>query len=212
MYRRASRNTLFSQACFPADATVRLASGATKTMAELQLGDAVLDAAGAYSPVYFFSHADKDVAAPFIDVALESGHLLSLSPDHYLVRGGVEILDARRGRLRCFPDARRGPDAREAAFPRRASSELIRPRQASRDRPSILSKIGRDTAETTLPMHSPIKTGAGPDAPNLATLVLETLGACPLDARRTLAARVLPVGGGACLPGGEAASFLCCST
>ena len=68
-------------------------------MAELQLGDAVLDASGAYSPVYFFSHADKDVAATFVDVALESGHLLSLSPDHYVVGGRVELLDARRGRL-----------------------------------------------------------------------------------------------------------------
>ena len=35
-----------NMACFPADATVRLADGTTKTMAQLQLGDAVLDASG----------------------------------------------------------------------------------------------------------------------------------------------------------------------
>ena len=48
-------------------------------MSQLQLGDAVLDASGAYSQVYFFSHADKDVAATFVDITLESNHTLSLS-------------------------------------------------------------------------------------------------------------------------------------
>ena len=82
--------------CFPADATVRLADGATKTMAELQLGDAVLDASGTHSPVYFFGHADKDGAALYVDLTLASGYKLSLTPDHYLVAGGVDILGARR--------------------------------------------------------------------------------------------------------------------
>ena len=60
-------------------------------MAQLQLGDAVLDASGAYSPVCFFSHADKDVAAPFVGLTLASGYKLSLSPDHYIVVGGVHV-------------------------------------------------------------------------------------------------------------------------
>jgi len=77
--------------CFPADATVRLADGATKTMAELQLGDAVLDASGAYSTVYFFGHADKDGAAPYVDLTLASGYKLSLTPDHYLVLDGKHV-------------------------------------------------------------------------------------------------------------------------
>ena len=80
-----------TQACFPADATVRLASGAAKAMSQLQLGDAVLDASGAYSEVYFFSHADGDVAATFVDVTLASGYKLSLSPDHYLVVDGAHV-------------------------------------------------------------------------------------------------------------------------
>jgi len=57
-------------------------------MASLQLGDAVLDATGAYSPVYFFSHADGAVVAPFVELSLENAYKLSLSPDHYVAANG----------------------------------------------------------------------------------------------------------------------------
>ena len=88
-----------NSACFPADATVSLA-GASKPMRDLQLGDAVLDGAGGFSPVYFFSHADAAVAAPFVRLELAtSGATLTLSPDHYVdVRGApVYAKDVRVG-------------------------------------------------------------------------------------------------------------------
>jgi len=74
--------------CFPAAATVELSDGATTSMASLQLGDEVLDATGAYSPVYFFSHADAVVEAPFVELVLEGDHKISLSPDHYIASNG----------------------------------------------------------------------------------------------------------------------------
>ena len=57
-------------------------------MASLQLGDAVLDSTGAYSPVYFFSHAAADVDAYFVELVLENDYKLSLSPDHYINANG----------------------------------------------------------------------------------------------------------------------------
>ncbi|KAK7241062.1 hypothetical protein SO694_00053039 [Aureococcus anophagefferens] len=69
-------------------------------MRDLRLGDAVLDGAGGFSPVYFFSHADAAVAAPFVRLELAtSGATLTLSPDHYVdVRGApVYAKDVRVG-------------------------------------------------------------------------------------------------------------------
>ena len=61
-------------------------------MRDLQLGDAVLDATGGFSPVYFFSHADAAVTAPFVRLELAaSGDVLTLSPDHYVPVDGVPI-------------------------------------------------------------------------------------------------------------------------
>lgn len=77
-----------STQCFPAAATVQLENGATKSMQDLQLGDAVLDASGAYSPVYFFSHADASVKAAYVELSLEGGSKLSLTPDHYVAANG----------------------------------------------------------------------------------------------------------------------------
>ena len=57
----------------------------------VQLGDAVLDAAGAYSPVYFFSHAYGAAEAPFVELILEGDRKISLSPDHYVATRAYKI-------------------------------------------------------------------------------------------------------------------------
>ena len=90
-YASAQGSDSTNMACFPAAATVQLADGATKSMASLQLGDAVLDATGAYSPVYFFSHAEGAITAPFIELVLENDYKLSLSPDHYVGPPRVQL-------------------------------------------------------------------------------------------------------------------------
>jgi hypothetical protein len=75
--------------CFPAAATVELENGSTKTMAEVQIGDRVLVAAGVYSPVYMFSHRLEAVKTAFVTVeAAGLATPLQLTPDHYLYVNG----------------------------------------------------------------------------------------------------------------------------
>mmetsp|Transcript_48388 Transcript_48388/g.118457 ORF Transcript_48388/g.118457 Transcript_48388/m.118457 type:complete len:469 (+) Transcript_48388:356-1762(+) len=75
--------------CFPADATVVLEHGSTKTMAELQIGDRVLVEGSVFADVYFFSHR---VPAPrkfrFVSLTSASGSKVTLSPSHYLYANG----------------------------------------------------------------------------------------------------------------------------
>ena len=58
--------------CFSGDSTVQLASGATKTMADLEVGDSILsaDASGklSYSDVVFKPHGANTKAASFVKV------------------------------------------------------------------------------------------------------------------------------------------------
>jgi len=76
-----------TRSCFPGTSTVTLADGTTKSMASLQLGDEVLDAAGAYSPIYVFGHASA-AKASYLTLALEGGRKITLSPDHYVPANG----------------------------------------------------------------------------------------------------------------------------
>lgn len=83
--------------CFPADATVELASGERVAMADLAIGDVVRVAAGAdaaaWSPVYFFSHKDPAGAATtaraYVTLTTASGAALTLTPGHYVMADGV---------------------------------------------------------------------------------------------------------------------------
>ena len=86
--------------CFPADATVELASGATKPLEQLQLGERVrVDARGGgggadsadadFAPVYFFGHADPHATATFVALRLAGGAVLTLSPTHYVPVGAA---------------------------------------------------------------------------------------------------------------------------
>ena len=77
-----------SSSCFPANATVQLDSGATKTMAQLEVGDRVLVDANTYSDVYMFSHRYTDFSGPVVAIITESGEELMLTADHYLYVNG----------------------------------------------------------------------------------------------------------------------------
>ncbi|KAK1869620.1 hypothetical protein I4F81_012093 [Pyropia yezoensis] len=71
-------------ACFPADATVALAGGGVKRMADLAVGDAVRVSPTATGRVYFFSHAAPGGSYPFVTLTTASGAAITLSPGHYL--------------------------------------------------------------------------------------------------------------------------------
>ena len=57
-------------------------------MLELKVGTRVLvvqdDGRSAFEDVFVFGHADPDVSAVFVQLKLESGRKLSLSPDHFM--------------------------------------------------------------------------------------------------------------------------------
>ena len=85
--------------CFSADSTVQLASGATKTMADLQVGDSILsaDAAGklSYSDVAFLPHGANSEAATFVKVTTESGKAVKATPTHLLVSCDGSLVQAK---------------------------------------------------------------------------------------------------------------------
>jgi len=76
-----------SSKCFPAEATVQLRDGKTKTMAQLTVGDEVLVANGEFSEVYMFSHRYEDSENTFVQLTTRASSL-KLSADHYLYVNG----------------------------------------------------------------------------------------------------------------------------
>lgn len=81
------------RACFPATASVMLASGQAVPMRALRLGDEVATGGGRVSIVYAFSHADgrEAVRHPFVRLATAAGVSLTASPGHYVyVLGGMD--------------------------------------------------------------------------------------------------------------------------
>ena len=85
--------------CFSGDSTVQLASGATKTMADLEVGDSILsaDAAGklSYSDVAFLPHGANGKAADFVKVTTESGKAVKATPTHLLVSCDGSLVHAK---------------------------------------------------------------------------------------------------------------------
>lgn len=71
-------------ACFPADATVTLESGAVISMADLAVGDRVHIGRGAFSDVFMFTHKMADVAHDFVSIESASGANLRLTSGHYI--------------------------------------------------------------------------------------------------------------------------------
>jgi len=85
-------------ACFPAEATVTLASGAAVRMDQLSVGDSVAVGGGRFSDVFAFTHADAAAVSSFVELTVASpadacaAHptSLRLTPGHYLsVNGGL---------------------------------------------------------------------------------------------------------------------------
>lgn len=75
--------------CFPADASVRLRSGATKRMDELAAGDVVHVGGDDYSEVHMFSHKLPGGAHDFVRIATASGAVVRLTPGHLLPVNGA---------------------------------------------------------------------------------------------------------------------------
>jgi Hint module len=70
--------------CFPAEATVLLASGETKRMDELAVGDRISVGRGEFSAVFMFTHKLPAARANFVTLSTASGEAITLTPGHYL--------------------------------------------------------------------------------------------------------------------------------
>ena len=83
--------------CFSADATVVVKDAGVKKMEELNIGDQVLvhvqdsmegETDKEYSPVFMFTHRQKNTVNEFVRIETESGRALSLTKGHYLYING----------------------------------------------------------------------------------------------------------------------------
>lgn len=77
--------------CFPAAAKVTLASGATRRMAEVRIGDVVAVGRGEFSPVFAFTHADSSAKTSFVRLETCCGEVLLLTPGHYIYANGALV-------------------------------------------------------------------------------------------------------------------------
>lgn len=80
-------------ACFPASATVRMESGAVKTMAKLEIGDRVLTTSG-FSDVILFTHRQRLSHNAFYRIHTANGSL-TVSSGHYVYANGGKLLAAK---------------------------------------------------------------------------------------------------------------------
>lgn len=85
-----SKHAAKSMGCFTANTTVQLASGLTLPMWRLQIGDRVrsLNAEGnlEYSEVLLFLHRNPSLRSRFLRLSLASGHNLTITPSHLILR------------------------------------------------------------------------------------------------------------------------------
>jgi Hint module len=73
------------KSCFPSSALVQLATGETRRMDRLAIGDVVKTSPSTFSPVFLWTHRDATAVVPdFVSLTTASGHVLKLSPGHYL--------------------------------------------------------------------------------------------------------------------------------
>lgn len=74
--------------CFTANSTVQLASGETRSLNELRIGDRVLsmdnDGQLLYSEVYMFLDRDENQRREFIRIETEDGHAITATPSHLI--------------------------------------------------------------------------------------------------------------------------------
>lgn len=74
--------------CFPADATVELENGSTKTMAALSIGDRVRVGSNEFSDVFMFTHRLAAGQNDFIRISTSST-VITLTKGHYLYVNGA---------------------------------------------------------------------------------------------------------------------------
>lgn len=82
------------KACFPNDASVVVEGQGTVAMRDLNVGDRVLVADGAYSEVFMFTHRLLDGVRTFVRIEVASGNVLRASPGHYLPVEGKGLVAA----------------------------------------------------------------------------------------------------------------------
>jgi len=74
--------------CFPGSATVRDASGRTKPMREVSVGDRLQvilpDGSVGFEDVYLLTHKDAVSVSQYVRITLASGRQLTLSPRHFV--------------------------------------------------------------------------------------------------------------------------------
>lgn len=78
-------------ACFPSDATVELADGSKRAMAELAVGDMVKVGVNEYSRVFMFTHKTAGITQNFVELTTEGGETLRLTKGHYLYVDGEVV-------------------------------------------------------------------------------------------------------------------------
>ena len=87
--------------CFSKDTEVEVLGHGTKRMEALQIGDAVLDADGSFSPVYSFAHYEPQRVAEFFQIwtkaarrplEITADHMLYVMPDGH---GKAQMIPAR---------------------------------------------------------------------------------------------------------------------
>lgn len=78
-------------ACFPASATITLASGATKTMAELIVSDHVVVGRSISSRVFMFTHALPSTHHVFVRLVTAAGPRITLTRSHHLYVNGALV-------------------------------------------------------------------------------------------------------------------------
>jgi len=81
-------NIAAKEKCFPASATVQTPEGQVR-MDQLQVGDAVLDGDGLFSPIFMFGHKDPGADSPFVELRTATNHTIQMSATHYLEADGV---------------------------------------------------------------------------------------------------------------------------
>lgn len=130
--------------CFPADATVELASGLRVSMEELQTSQRILSSTvGRYSDVFMFSHSDaavwsKFVQFSFFDPSTNQSSKLSVSHGHYiyLLRGSdlgsyspskAPLVAANQARVGDYLITRNGKPARIVRVAERVARGLYNP-------------------------------------------------------------------------------------
>lgn len=82
-----------ASACFSANSEVTLEGGARVPMSQLNPGDRVLSADESgnlfYDKVFRVTHWDQETVAGHVRITTDSGHVLELTPNHYVHAGGL---------------------------------------------------------------------------------------------------------------------------